>query len=246
MNKFGLATVALCAIGMTACTKLREPSDAQLTTLLHSEYARPGDSTVQLDGYGVDCLRALSGDKELAKGLPMRIAGEDGVKACRTKLDTWIADAARNPDKFGFADVSAPKTVRRAMVLLDAHHLAAVPSGVPSADHQVPAGLAPAMTQAPPTPIGVPDPNVNLGAAGARLVEAENLCRQTQDAAAKENADAGLKSYAEYCTGSLARLRSTMEQSARNRQGDERLDAMAVSADNMANVARSVLARNSK
>jgi hypothetical protein len=243
MNKSGLAAALLCAIGMTACAKLREPNDAQLTALLHSEFAKPGDPAIQLDGYAVDCLRALSGDKELVKGLPVRIAGEDGVKTCRAKLDAWIADAARNPDKFGFDDVSAPKTVRHAMTLLEANRLA---MATHPAARQAPAALAPPITLPPPTPIGVPDPNVNLGAAGARLVTAENLCRQTQEAAAKENADAGLKSFAEYCTDSLARLRSTMEQSARNRQGDDRLDAIAVGADNMANVARSVLAKANK
>ncbi|GAA0711019.1 hypothetical protein [Dokdonella soli] len=236
MNKIGLAAV-LCAIGVAACMHLREPSDAQLATLLLGERANPADANAPLDTNAIDCLRAWSGDKELAKGLPVRIAGEDGMKSCRGKLDTWVADATRNPDKFRFDDVSAPKTVRRAMALQEARRLSAAAN---PAAREVPAALA--RPAAPPAALATPDPTVDLGVAGSRLQEAETLCQQTQQAAAKKDANAGLKSFAEFCAGNLSKLRATMEQSAHSGQGSERLDAIAASADNIANVARSVLA----
>lgn len=241
MNKPGLLAL-LCVFGAAACSHLREPTDAQLATLLRSERAAPTDASALLDGRAIECLRAWSGDKELLKGLPVRVAGEDGQKECRGNLDGWIADASRNPDKFSFADVSAPKVVRRAMTLEEARRVAAAAD---PARHQIPAALGRTSALSAPKPLATPDPAVDLGAAGARLAEAEALCLQAQKAAATPE-HKQMKRFADYCSGNLRNLRTSMEQSARSGQGPERLDQMAASADNIANVARNALAEGSQ
>ncbi len=239
MNKLGLFAL-LCALGATACSHLREPSDAQLATLLRSERAEPTDANAALDGRAIECLRAWSGDKELLNGLPARAAGEDGKKECRGNIDGWIADASRNPDKFSFADVSAPKVVRRAMGIEEARRLAAATD---PAKRQPPAVFN--STPAVPKPLATPDPAVDLGIAGTRLAEAEALCLQAQQAAATPEHNK-IKRFADYCSGKLRTLRTSMEQAARNGQSAQRLDEMAVGADNMANVARNALAKGSQ
>ncbi|MFI4970321.1 MAG: hypothetical protein ACHP7D_08935 [Lysobacterales bacterium] len=237
MNKLGLAAL-LGMLGIAACSHLREPTDAQLATLLRSERATAVDASAQLDASAIDCLKAWSGDAELLKGLSVRYAGEDGKAACRTRLDGWIADAARNPDHFTVQELSAPKTVRRAIELQEARRLAALTD--PAKRQIPPALLAPAA--AAPVPPATPDPSVDLGVAGAKLEEAETLCQQTQQAAADAQAAPNLKSFAAYCGTNLRRVRTSMEQAARNGQGAARLDALAGSATSLANTARNVLA----
>jgi hypothetical protein len=235
MNKFVLTTLA-CAIGAVACSHLREPSDTQLATLLRSERAQPTDANALLDASAIDCLRAWSGDAELAKNLAPRFATEEGKKGCRAQLDTWIVDPARNPDKFAFADISASKTVHRAIDLQTARRTAMLAN---PASHQIPAALIrPAAPQAP----RAPDPTVDLGAAGMELKDAETLCQQTQQAAATAGASPGLTGYARYCSGNLRQLRTSMEQAAHSGQSSARLDALAKSATTMANIARKQLA----
>lgn len=228
---------ALCALGVIACSQLREPDDAQLATLLQGDHANAADANAPLDSRTIECLRAWSGDADLLKGMAMRYAGEDGRKSCRTTLDGRVADAGRNPDRFTFAEISAPKVVRRAIELQQARRPAAV-ADTPT--REIPAALRnprPARTG-----FAAPDPNVDLGTAGARLQEAETLCLQTQQAAADPAADSGLKRFAGYCMGSLRKLRTTLEASARNGRTPEQLQSLADSADNIANVARELLA----
>jgi len=241
MNKLGLLAL-LCVLGATACSHLREPTDEQLAALLRSERADPADANALLDGNAIDCLRAWSGDKTLLQGLPVRVAGEDGQKECRGKLEGWVADAGRNPDKFSFEDVTAPKVVRRAIDLAESRRAAALAD--PS-KRQVPAALGGASAAKAPQPLAPPDPTVNLGVAGTRLAEAEALCLQAQQAAATPE-HKQIKRFADYCSGNLRNLRTAMEQAARAGQSAERLDQMAASADNIANVARNALAEGSK
>lgn len=232
-----LVAVAL-AIAAAACTHLREPDDTQLATLLRVANAAPADPDAQLDGRAIECLRAWSADKALLQGLPVRAAGEDGMKACRGSLDGLLADASRNPDKFTFQEVSAPKVVRRAMELADARRAAALANaprqqGGPSFGKPI----------APPAP-PAPDPTVDLGAAGARLAEAEALCRQVQQASEKPENKQTLGRLAGFCAPRLSALRSRMEQAARSGQGAARIEQMVSSADNIANVAREALANS--
>jgi len=240
MNRFFPIAIT-CIAGVSACSHTREPTDAQLSTLLRNERSTVPHVRASLDSSAVDCLRAWSGDPELLKGLSVRFAGEDGKKACRTTLDSWIANPARNPDTFAFADVSTPKTVRRAIALQGAPAVA-VP-GDPANNPIPPALLRPA---GQPQALRPADPSVDLGVAGAKLTEAETLCTQTQQAAAAADADARLKNFSSFCGGNLRRLRMTMEQAAHSGQSMEKLDAQATSATNIANVARNLLAGGKK
>jgi hypothetical protein len=240
MNKLGLCTVIGMLCLTAACSRLREPTDAQLATLLTG--ASPAAANAPFDTMAVECLRSWSGDADLLKGLSMRVAGEDGQKTCRGKLDGLLADTARNPDKFSFEEVTAPKVVRRAMELQNARRLAAAADN----RNQIPAALtgagAGATAARPPATLATPDPNVDLGVSGTELREAETLCTQAQQAAADPQAKSGVKRFAAFCAGNLRKLRNSMEQAARSGQGQERLSAIAVSAKNIANTARQVLA----
>ncbi|HEY0179719.1 MAG TPA: hypothetical protein VGC30_08810 [Dokdonella sp.] len=235
MNKIVL-TVLACALAVVACSHLREPTDAQLGTLLRSDRADPADANAALDKSAVDCLSAWSGDADLAKDLPVRLSSPEGRTACRGSLEAWIGDGARNPDKFTFAEISTPKVARRARDLQRAREVAAL--GDPSRQK-----LPPAFTRSAVAPLAKPDPNVDLGAAGEHLKQAEDLCLQAQQNAAASNAAAGrLAAFAKFCSGNLAKLRTTMEQVARSGQNTQRLDVLATNADNIANAARRVLA----
>lgn len=235
MNKL-LAVAALAALGLAACTQLRVPNDQELATLVSVQNASPDDADAPLDPRVIDCLRAWSGDAELLKGLAVRFAGEDGKKACRTTLDGRIADTARNPEKFTFEEISAPKVVRRAVEMYEARRVATMSD---PARRQIPAALTKPATG--PTKFATPDPTVDLGLAGTRLLEAEALCQQAKQAATEPNAGSSLKRFAGFCTAPLRKLRTTLETSAKRGRASEQLEAMADSADNISKVAREVL-----
>jgi hypothetical protein len=234
MNRFFPVAIT-CIVGATACTHSREPTDAQLTTFLRNEHSAIARVNASLDASAIDCLRAWSGDADLLKGLAVRFAGEDGKKACRTTLDGWVANPERNPDKFSFEDMSAPKNVRHAIALQGAGAVASLgaTAAIP------PALMRPA---AQPAALRPPDPTVDLGLAGTKLQEAETLCLQTQQAATAPDADKRMKNFSAFCSGNLRRLRTTLEQSARSGQSSAKLDELATSATNVANIARNLLA----
>lgn len=232
MNKHALVLLG-CTLGLSACSEPRVPDDAQLATLLQRSDAGP-DARARVDALAVGCLRAWSGDPELARGLSVLIAGEDGRKRCRSRLDEWIADAKRNPAAFTFDDISTPEVARRAMALLDARTAAA-----PKPGDDVPAALRKPGPVAKPRPA---DPNVDLGAAGAELAEAEALCVQAAQAAAAAGAGSGLQRFSQYCGRSLQRLRTSMETAAKAGHTPQQLERYAVSARNIANTAREMLA----
>ena len=229
---------ALCALGVIACSHLREPDDAQLATLLQGDHANAADANAPLDSRAIECLRAWSGDADLLKGMAMRYAGEDGRKSCRTTLDGRVADAGRNPDRFTFAEISAPKVVRRAIELQQARRLAA------AGRHAQRGKFRPrCATLAPPGQDSRRRTRTSTSAPPVRVCrKRKTLCLQTQQAAADPAADSGLKRFAGYCMGSLRKLRTTMEASARNGRTPEQLRSLADSADNIANVARELLA----
>ena len=95
--------------GITACHGSHTPSDVQLTQLLRVERAQATDPRAPLDGSAINCLRAWSGDVELSAALPPSLSGDAVKTACRQRLDGWIADATRNPDKIKFEEVAAPR-----------------------------------------------------------------------------------------------------------------------------------------
>ena len=233
MNKLVL-TAVLSALGAVACSHLREPDDAQLANLLLGERANPLDANARLDVRVIECMRAWSGNADLLKGLAVRYAGEDGKRSCRTSLDARLADQARNPDRFTFDEISAPKTVRRALSLQESRKLAALTD---TAQRQPPTSLTRPRVAGPK--LLPPDPKLDLGVAGTRLKEAEDLCLKAQQAASGND---DLQRFADYCTGALRRLRSNMQTTARNGLGAEQLDPYARSADNLANTARELLA----
>jgi hypothetical protein len=245
MNKLGLSALICVLCATAACSRLREPTDAQLGALLIGERANPADVNTPLSVGAIECMRSWSGDADLLKGLSMRVAGEDGQKTCRGTLDGLLADTARNPDKFSFEDITAPKIVRRAVELQKARRAAAT-----TAPQQIPPALVgtnPVANSArAPDTLAAPDPNVELGVSGSELQEAEQLCLQTQQAATDPQAKDGLKKFAAFCMRNLRTLRNSMENSARHGQGQERLAAIAVSATNLANAARQVLAEGKK
>ena len=236
MRKLALATIA-CALGVTACSHLREPTDGQLISLLRSPAADATDANALLDSKAVDCMRAWSGNDKLLRNLPVGAVSVEGKKVCHEKLDSALADSVRNPAKFDFAELTAPKVVTRAIELQEARRMAALAN---PAAHVPPAAL----THKPvvSTPFVPQKSTVFLGAAGDRLDQAEMLCQKVQQAATQPKAGASIRSLAPFCVANLKRLRSAMQQSATNGQGDKRLDAIARSADSIAAAARNALA----
>lgn len=229
--------LALGTLALAGCSHLREPTDEQLVALLHNDRGLTVNAKPAVEYAAVECLKAWSGDADLLKGLAIRYAGEDGKKSCRTRVDGWIADSARNPEHYTFAELSAPKTVRRAMALQEAHALATMPQPV---NQKIPAALTPSAVV--PAEFRKPDPTLDLGVAGSQLQEAETLCQQIQKAAADPQAKPNVKKFAAYCVGSLRQQRATLEQAARSGKTAEQLEAIAKSANNLANIARELLA----
>lgn len=205
-----LAVTALAAATLGACHRAAAPTDAQLTNLLRAQNAAPNDPRAPLDTVSVDCLRAWSGDADLAKGLAAAMTGDTGKKACRQRLDGWIADASRNPEKFAFGDVSAPPVVRQAMALLQQHRstmtLPMNGDRPPAAMmRQGPASAAPA--SAPTLPKGP----VDVSSAVAGLSELDGLCKQAKDAAAA-GSTVPIARYAPMCDRRIAQLRERVTQ----------------------------------
>jgi len=226
-----------CAIATTACTpsSQRLPTDAQLTQLLHGERAAPNDPKAPIDRLALDCLRAWSGNAELMHDLSKALVDDAGRKDCRVRVDGFIKDATRNPDQVTFAEVSAEPAVRR-VVELAREHAPPPPNVVtrPIASAPLPGNPSPPMPSAALS-------NIDLGAAGSDLEDAEELCGKAQAAAAAPDAATPLKGYAKFCGPSLARLRINMENMKRNGADDERLRATSQAARNQASNARRML-----
>jgi hypothetical protein len=205
--RIGALAVTLLAAGTLAgCHHRGEPSDAQLTKLLRSPSAAPSDPRAPIDPVAVDCLRAWSGDAELTKALSAPAASDNVKKACRVRVEGWIADAARNPDKLTFDDVSAPPTVRQAVALMQQHRATAA---LPGNGDAPPAGM---MRPKPPAPVPtLPRGPVDVSSAAAGLTELDGLCKQAKDAAASGN-NAPIARYAPMCDRRIALMRQRVEQ----------------------------------
>lgn len=229
--------VLFCVLGVAACSK-HEPTDAQLMTLLQADHGVAA-SVKKLDAGAVTCLRAWSGDAELTSGLATGQVSEDGKKTCRVRIDQWIADSERNPEHFAFDDIAVPSVVRRVFAMQKAEQVAML-----KGNEQVPPGLM-APAPAPVVKMRAPNPNVDLGAAGAKLEEAETLCTQVQQAAVGAAPGSGVVRFGAYCAGALGKLRGAMEGVA---SGGEmsKLDMMEQNAENLSNTARKVLASAEK
>jgi hypothetical protein len=235
MNSYGWALLG-GALAMAGCAKQRVPEDFQLSALLQREDAKASGNPA-IDAQAVGCLRAWSGDAELAKGLSVLVAGEDGRKRCHDRLQGWLADSSRNPAKFTFEEISTPEVARRAKALLDAQGGDVRPPG----NGRVPGALRKPVAVAKPRPA---DPSVDLGAPGAELAEAETLCTQAAEKAQADGAGArsALQRFANYCGGRLQKLRATMEEAAKAGRKPEALEPYASSARGLATTARELLA----
>jgi hypothetical protein len=205
-DRIALAVLAAaCLGGMAACQRTHVPSDAQLTRLLHVERASATDAGAPLDASAVECLKAWSGDVEMVASLPPSMTGDPAKQACRKRVDGWIADATRNPDKIGFDDVAAPASVRRAMALL-AEHRANLAQSMPAPSDQPPRALV--TPNAVPTAPAAPDGPIDLGAASAAVDELDTLCQKATQAAASGDTSQPLSRYASYCPKRIEQLRA--------------------------------------
>jgi hypothetical protein len=207
MNLSRIAVVALGAagLGLAACHGSGTPTDPQLTQLLHSDRATPGDPKAPLDLAAVNCLRAWSGDVELTASLPPSASGEAVKQACKTRVDSWIADAGRNPDKLAFETVSKPPAVKRAMALLAEHSpTAAMAPKLPSSNELPPAAMMPNAGQpAAPAPTGP----VDMTEAVAAVDELDGLCQKAKQQAASGDPGQPLARYASYCDKRIEQMR---------------------------------------
>lgn len=204
-----LAVAALAAGALAACHSAKAPTDAQLTSLLRTQSSLPSDPRAPIDPAAVECLRAWSGDADLAK--PLSGLWNDTVKQnCRKRIDGWITDATRNPDRFSFADLSAPPTVRQAVALLQQHRGA---TAMPATTDQPPAAMMQRGPVAPPPTL--PKGPVDVSSATAGLDELDGLCKQAKDAAAS-GANTPMARYATMCDRRIAQLRERVNQLATN------------------------------
>jgi hypothetical protein len=228
-----------CGALLTACNFSDVPSDLQLKRLLHGERAAATDPDPALDVAAVKCLRAWSGDVELTAALPPSLTDEAGKTACRQRIDAWIADATRNPDKLRFEDVSAPPSVKRLTALL-AEQRGNESDHAPSANDRPPpmAMKGSAMPAAPAEP-------VDMTAAIAAVGELEHLCQTMKDTVARGGASQSAIAYAGYCDKRIALLRtriSTIQQQGNATQAQ----IMTTSVQRTLDVARQISARASQ
>jgi hypothetical protein len=204
------AVAALAAGTLAACHHAKAPTDAELTSLLRVQNSQPTDLRAPLDPAAVECLRAWSGDADLTRSLAVQ--WNDAVKQnCRKRIDGWIADATRNPDKLSFEDVSAPPSVRQAIALMQQHRGAV--STLPAKTDQPPAMMMGQKAAAPPTTL--PKGPVDVTGATAGLKELDGLCKQAKDAAAS-GSTTPIARYATMCDRRIAQLRDRVNELATN------------------------------
>ena len=224
MNKFATLAAA-CAVALAACGT-HEPTNEELTTLLHREGTPAGDANAALDAPAVMCLRTWSGDTTLTATLPPAVLADSAKGRCRARLDGWIADAARNPGKFEFDDVSKPDVVKRAMNLLDARTdpktLAVRKAAEEPRQHARVAADA------------GPPPDIDTA-----LTAATTTCQKAKDITATNKQDMRLYRYAEFCDKNIADTRAQVTQlklegsTAKIEQIAKRVDHMTKAGDRL-------------
>ena len=226
MNKMVILGASL--LGLAACGT-RVPTNEQLTRLLHDDAASVSDPQAQLDAIAVNCLRTWSGDSELTRDLPQTSLSDPAKGKCRGRLDGWIADAGRNPDRLTFEDVSTPGAVQRAMALLETRGGAA-PAAAPAATLAT-EGRAPRLVK--PATDG-PAPEIE-----ATLVQANNACQKANEIVASRPRGGRLPRYAEFCKDFLAKARIDVDQAKVEADQDEidqlarKISAMTATVESM-------------
>jgi len=207
--RLGALAVTALAGTLAACHHAKAPTDAELTSLLRIQNSQPTDPRAPIDPSAVDCLRAWSGDADLAK--PLSASWTDATKkTCRQRIDGWIADAVRNPDKLAFEDVSAPPAVRQAIALLQQHRA----TGALPARTDQPPPMMTRQTPAAPAPV-LPKGPVDVSSATAGLNELDGLCKQAKDAAAG-GSTAPIARYAPMCDRRIAQMRERANELQKN------------------------------
>lgn len=234
MNKLSLIAIAGSLL-LAACAG-REPTNAELTTLLHRADASVTDANAPLDAAAVICLRSWSGDSALTKGLAAAANMDAAKGACRSRLDGWLADATRNPSKLDFAQVSTPAATRRAMDLLAARG-GSNDTGA-SANEAPPTVVAPAAAKpAEADPDAGPAPDID-----AVLVEADTVCQKAKELIHSGSKDGRLQRYADFCSGNLTDSRNQVAQLKLNADAAG-IEQLARKMDKMVSTGRA-LARN--
>jgi hypothetical protein len=239
MNMDRIAVVALaaaCVAGMAACSGSHTLSDVQLTRLLHVERVAASDPIAPLDAPAVDCLRAWSGDIELSGALPPAATTEDTKKACRQRIDGWIADATRNPDKVPFEDAASPPSVRRAVALLAERRQTIAPR-LPSATDRPPQAL---VSNAPAEPANTGP--VDLTAAVNAVNELDGLCQKAKQANASGNTSQPVARYASYCDKRIEQLRTRISMLQQN-GNEQQAQTITQNVQRTLEVARQIEAR---
>lgn len=198
MNRLAVLLVA-ATLGAAACSKTREPDDAQLRMFLRPAGVPADQEVARLDSFTVLCLRALSGDDTLKRGLPARIGAEDGMKRCKERVEGKLGDAATNPGAFTLSELTEPKTVRRAMALLEASATARPPRRE---------GAAPPVARARPPA----KPQPAIPDADTVLREAEETCRLSRERSAEPGAAPGLQRIVTMCDRLLEDSRKQITQ----------------------------------
>jgi len=206
--RFGALAVTALAGTLAACHHAKAPTDAELTSLLRTQSSQPADPRAPIDPSAVDCLRAWSGDADLAKPLPPAAWTDATKKTCRQRIDGWIADATRNPGKLAFEDVSAPPTVRQAIALLQQHRATAA---LPARTEQTPPMMMRQTPGAPSPAPALPKGPVDVSSASAGLNELDGLCKQAKDAAAS-GSNQPIARYAPMCERRITLLRERVNE----------------------------------
>ncbi len=195
-----VAVAATCLAGVSACHRAREFQDAQLTRLLRTDRAIATDPQAPLDQGAVDCMRAWSGDVDITKGLPPAAVADATKSMCRQRVDRWIADADRNPDKITFDELTRPPTVRQAEALLMQHRSVA---RMPTPNDRPP----PTLMQAP-GPVDNNAPPADVTAASAAVTELDGYCQKAKQAAASSETSQQVGRFASYCDKRIDQLRT--------------------------------------
>jgi hypothetical protein len=212
MNKMAILGAA-SLLTLAACGT-RVPTNEQLTRLLHDDAASVSDPQAPLDAMAVMCLRTWTGDAKLTHDLPASALADSAKGKCRGRIDGWIADTVRNPDRLEFEDVSAPGAVQRAMALLetrggDAHVAAASPAKE---------GRAPRLVK--PATDG-PAPEIE-----ATLTQANSACQKANEIIASRPRGGRLPRYAEFCADFLSKARTDVDR-AKVEGNQEKIEQLA-------------------
>jgi hypothetical protein len=237
MGRIAIVAVAATAVaGLSACHRAREFKDAQLTRLLRVDRALATDPQAPLDPGAIDCMRAWSGDADIAKGLPPAAVADAAKSMCRQKVDGWIADADRNPDKITFDELTRPPTVRQAEALLMQHRGVA---RMPGQNDRPP----PTLMQVPgPPPNNENLPPADVTTATAAVNELDTYCQKAKQAAASSETSQQVGRFASYCDKRIDQLRARISMLQQHGTAQQ-VQALADNVQRTIAVAKQVEAR---